>query len=149
MSGLINTVAHKIAWGECDPAGIVFYPNYLAMFDNATGALFARTGLSPSAMREKYNIAGMPLVEQSARFLLPCRFDEDIVIESDVVEWGRASFKVRHRIKKDGALAVEGFEKRVWAAHDKEQPGKLISEPIPAEIVACLSDAAGGSPVKR
>ena len=29
-----------VEWGHCDPAGIVFYPNYLAWFDDCTTALF-------------------------------------------------------------------------------------------------------------
>src|SRR6185503_16676214 len=107
MTGLVNRRALKIEWGQCDPAGIVFYPHFLAMFDASTGLLFARTGLSPSEMRKIYGILGMPLVEQGAKFLLPCRFDDDVVVESEVGEWGRTSFTVRHRILRGSDLAVE------------------------------------------
>ena len=149
MAGLIHRRTLRIEWGQCDPAGIVFYPQYLMMFDSATGELFRRTGLSPRGLREKYGIVGMPLVEQSARFLLPCRFDDEIVLESEVGEWGRSSFKVRHRILKDGVLAVEGFEKRVWAAVDPATPGKIKAERIPPEIIASLSDPSGQTSVPR
>ena len=98
-------------------------------------------------MRAKYGIVGMPLVEQSTRFLIPCRFDDEIVIESDVAEWGRSSFKVRHRLLRQGELAVEGFEKRVWAAMDPAQPGKIKAQAIPDEIVKSLSDASGTTAV--
>jgi len=139
MPGLVNRRNLRIEWGQCDPAGIVFYPQYMTMFDTSTGMLFERTGLSASAMRKKYGILGMPLVEQGARFLLPCRFDEEIAIDSAVEEWGRTSFTVRHRIFKEGEVAVEGFEKRVWALADPERPGKIKPEPIPREIVAALT----------
>ena len=143
MPGLVHRRALRIEWGQCDPAGIVFYPQYLILFDAATGELFRMTGFSPPEMRRKYGIIGLPLVEQSARFLIPCRFDDEIVLESEVEEWGRSSFKVRHRVLKDGALAVEGFEKRVWAAADPERPGKIKAERIPAEIIASLSAPTG------
>lgn len=139
MPGLVNRRNLRIEWGQCDPAGIVFYPQYMTMFDTSTGMLFERTGLSASAMRKKYGILGMPLVEQGARFLLPCRFDEEIAIDSAVEEWGRTSFTVRHRIFKEGEVAVEGFEKRVWALADPERPGRIKPEPIPREIVAALT----------
>ena len=42
---LTNTQQILIAWGDCDPAGIVFYPRYFAWFDAATAALFAAAGL--------------------------------------------------------------------------------------------------------
>ena len=139
MAALVNRRTLKIEWGQCDPAGIVFYPQFLMIFDASTGHLFARTGLSPSEMRKKYSILGMPLVEQGTRFLKPCRFDDEIVVESEVEEWGRSSFTVRHRILNQGQLAVDGFEKRVWASVDPDQPGRLKPQPIPAEIIAALS----------
>jgi 4-hydroxybenzoyl-CoA thioesterase len=70
------------------------------------------------------------------------------VVESEVGEWGRSSFTVRHRILKGGVLAVEGFEKRVWAAPRPEQPGAIKAQAIPTEIIASLSDATGATTIK-
>jgi len=144
---LVNRRTLRIEWGQCDPAGIVFYPQYLIIFDTSTGWLFERTGLKPLAMRKKYGIVGIPIVEVGARFLVPCRFDDEVIVESEVSEWGRSSFTVRHRILKEGKLALEGFEKRVWAAPHPERPGAIQAQPVPAEIIASLSDATGGTMV--
>ena len=144
---LVNRRTLRIEWGQCDPAGIVFYPQYLIIFDTSTGWLFERSGLSPLAMRKKYGIVGMPIVEVGARFVTPCRFDDDVTIESDVGEWGRSSFTVRHRVVKESKLAVEGFEKRVWAGPDPDRPGAIQARPIPAEIIASLSDPTGATTV--
>jgi 4-hydroxybenzoyl-CoA thioesterase len=140
---LVNRRTLRIEWGQCDPAGIVFYPQYLIIFDSSTGWLFERTGLTPSAMRGKYGIVGMPIIEVGARFSAPCRFDDEVVVESEVSEWGRSSFTVRHRILKGGELALDGFEKRVWAAPHTERPGAIKAQPIPPEIIASLSDETG------
>jgi 4-hydroxybenzoyl-CoA thioesterase len=139
MPALVNTRQLRIEWGQCDPAGIVFYPQYLMIFDTCTGHLFTRTGHSASKMREKFGIVGMPLIEASARFLLPCRFDDEVTVESAVEEWGRSSFTVRHKITKGSELAVDGFEKRVWASADPAKPGAIKAQKIPAEIIAALS----------
>jgi 4-hydroxybenzoyl-CoA thioesterase len=144
---LVNRRTLRIEWGQCDPAGIVFYPQYLIIFDNSTGWLFERTGLSPRAMRRKYGIVGIPIVEVGARFFMPCRFDDEVVVESEVAEWGRTSFMVRHRLLNEGNLALEGFEKRVWAAPHPEQPGAIQAKPLPAEIIASLSDPTGATTI--
>ena len=144
---LVNRRTLRIEWGQCDPAGIVFYPQYLIIFDTSTGWLFERTGLTPLAMRKKYGIVGIPIVEVGARFIMLCRFDDEVIVESEVGEWGRSSFTVRHRILKEGKLALEGFEKRVWAAPHPERPGAIQAQPVPAEIIASLSDATGGTMV--
>ena len=39
MSLFTNTTRVEIQFGDCDPAGIVYYPNYFRFFDNATAAL--------------------------------------------------------------------------------------------------------------
>lgn len=144
---LVNRRTLRIEWGQCDPAGIVFYPQYLIIFDTSTGWLFERTGLTPLAMRNKYGIVGIPIVEVGARFLMPCRFDDEVIVESEVGEWGRSSFTVRHRVLKDGKLALEGFEKRVWAARHPDRAGAIQAQPVPAEIIASLSDPTGATTV--
>jgi 4-hydroxybenzoyl-CoA thioesterase len=144
---LVNQRTLRIEWGQCDPAGIVFYPQYLIIFDSSTGWLFERTGLSPSALRSRYGIVGLPVVDIGARFFVPCRFDDEILVQSEVSEWGRSSFRVNHRIIKDGELAVEGFEKRVWAAPHAELPRGIQARPLPAEIIASLSDPTGSTSI--
>jgi 4-hydroxybenzoyl-CoA thioesterase len=99
-------------------------------------------------MRKKYGIVGLPVVEVGARFVVPCRFHDEIVVESEISEWGRSSFTARHRILKEGELALDGFEKRVWAAPHPERAGAIKAQAIPAEIIASLSDDTGATTIK-
>jgi 4-hydroxybenzoyl-CoA thioesterase len=139
---LTNTRTVRIEWGDCDPAGIVFYPRYFAMFDASTTALFERAlGMTKFQMLAAYDCIGYPMVDTRARFFLPARFGDDVVIETMVTAFRRSSFDVHHRLLKDGALAVEGFETRVWAARDPADPHRIKSRPLPAEIIKKLSGA--------
>lgn len=140
---LVNRRDLRIEWAQCDPAGIVFYPQYFIIFDASTGQLFERTGLSASAIRAKYRIVGFPLVESGAKFLLPCHFDDAVTVESGISQWGRTSFTVQHRILKAGKVTVEAFEKRIWAGRHAD--GGIKPELVPAEVKASLSDASGGT----
>jgi len=137
---LSNARAVRIEWGDCDPAGIVFYPRYIAIFDACTDALVERAaGMSKYQIFQAYEFTGYPLVETRTRFLLPTRFGDDVVIESSVTALRRSSFTIQHRLRKGGELAVEGFETRVWTAPDPDHPGQIRSRAIPAEIAARLS----------
>jgi 4-hydroxybenzoyl-CoA thioesterase len=136
---LSNTRALRIEWGHCDPAGIVFYPRYFEMFDAATAALLERAcGMTKYQMLKTYGTAGIPLVETRARFLVPTRFGDDVMLESTIVELRRSSFAVRHRLHKAGELAVEGNETRVWAGYDPDNPGRIKSQPLPPDLAARL-----------
>jgi len=137
---LVNRRNLRIEWGDCDPAGIVFYPRYFAMFDSATTYLFERAlGMSKYEFLKAYEVIGYPLVDARAQFLIPSRFGDEVTIESRVGEFHRSSFTVVHRILKEGALAVEGLETRVWAGRDPADPERIKAKPIPPEVIARLS----------
>ena len=60
---LTNTRTVRIEWGDCDPAGIIFFPNYFRMFDHSTAMLFeAALGMTKFEMFKRLEFAGYPLV---------------------------------------------------------------------------------------
>jgi 4-hydroxybenzoyl-CoA thioesterase len=128
-----NTRTVRIEWGDCDPAGIIFYPNCFRIFDDATARLFeAALGMTKFEMFKKLEFSGWPLVKTQARFLKPTRFGDDVTVAS-TVRFGRSSFEVEHRLSLEGGLCAECSEKRVWTLRDAA--GQLKSHPVPAEVV--------------
>jgi 4-hydroxybenzoyl-CoA thioesterase len=147
---LTNVRTTRIEWCDCDPAGIIFYPRYFEIFDTSTTALFERAlGMSKIAYLKAYDFAGHPVVETRARFRQPTRFGDNVSIETKVMECAGSSFRLEHRISKGGALAVEGFETRIWVKRDAADPRRVDAQPIPADVIARLKQAgtnqAGGS----
>jgi 4-hydroxybenzoyl-CoA thioesterase len=125
-----NTTRVEIQFGDCDPAGIVYYPNYFRFFDNATAALVsAALGMNKRAWLEAYGIAGIPMVDTGANFVRPARFGDVVEIRSEITELGRSSFSVRHVLSNGGEVAVEASEKRVWVV--KDAAGNIKSAPLP------------------
>jgi 4-hydroxybenzoyl-CoA thioesterase len=125
-----------IEWGDCDAAGIVFYPRYFAMFDASAHALFAAAlGYRKPAMIARFSIVGVPMVDTRSRFHVPSTFGDDVTIESKVTKFGRSSIDLEHRLYRDGEiLGVECWETRVWAAPDPERPNAIKGVPVPAEV---------------
>ncbi len=134
---LVNRRTIRIEWGDCDPAGIVFYPRYFAHFNECTIALFEAAGLPKKRqMLKDFKMAGFPMVECKARFLIPSRFGDDVVVESRIAEWRRSSFDVEHKLFRGSDLSVECFETRVWAIPDPADPERIKGEAVPEEIRA-------------
>ena len=73
-----------------------------------------------------------------SRFLIPTRFGDDVTIETRATDLRRSSFDVHHRLFKNGALAVEGFETRVWVRGDATN-GKMKAAPSPQAVIERLS----------
>jgi 4-hydroxybenzoyl-CoA thioesterase len=137
---LTNIYKTRIEWGDCDPAGIIFYARYFDIFDVSTTMLLERAlGMNKIDYLKAYDFFGHPLLETRARFRAPTRYGDEVSIETKVVAGGRSSFKIEHRLTKAGALAVEGYETRVWVVRDPADPKRMKSHPIPADVVAKLT----------
>jgi 4-hydroxybenzoyl-CoA thioesterase len=137
---MIYTRNTRIEWGDCDPAGIVFFPRYFALFDSCTTALFSQAlGMSKYQFLRHYAFNGYPLVDTRARFLKPCKYGDDVVIQTQVTEFRRSSFDIQHRLTLDGELAVECNDTRVWVKQMSEDPQDIKSVPVPQEVIAKLS----------
>jgi len=134
---LTNKRLIRVQWGDCDPAGIVFYPRYFEWFDASTILLFEKaTGLTKIKMLEKYDGAGLALLEARAVFKVASHYGEDIEIETKVTEFRRSSFFVHHTVTKGGTLALEGFETRLWTVRDPDNGNRLKSGTFPPEVLA-------------
>jgi len=134
VAAFTNTRSVRIEWGDCDPAGIIFYPRYFEIFDASTAHLFeAALGMTKFEMFRKLEFAGWPLVRTQSRFLKPTRFGDDVVVTSTAI-FGRTSFDVAHKLSLKGELCAECNEKRVWTVRDAE--GRLKSHPLPPAVLA-------------
>lgn len=132
----VNRRDVQIQWGDCDPANIVYYPRYFAMFDDSTSTLFEVAGFSKQDLVRKYGLVGIPMVDTRAKFYIPSTYGDWIIIETRIESIKRSSFEVKHSVYKGEALALEGFETRVLVGRDPDNPDKLKSAPFPAEMVA-------------
>jgi len=143
---LSNTRTVRVQWGDCDPAGIVFYPRYFEWFDASSILLFEKaTGMTKIRMLEKYGGAGLALLEARAVFKIASHYGEDLQIDTEITQFRRSSFFVQHKVRKGGALALEGFETRLWTVRDPANPARLKSAPIPDEVRAAFGATTAGA----
>ena len=129
-----------VDFADCDPARIVFYPRYFDWFDRATERMFRVRGLPWAQMFPDYEMAGVALVDASAKFMGPARFGDAITIETWVGEWRSKVFVVEHRVHNNGRVIVEGQEVRVWGLRDPNDPEGLRAGVIPREIITRFED---------
>lgn len=131
---LVATYPVTIEWGDCDPAQIVFYPNYFVWFDAAMTALLEEAQWPYTRLYERFGIIGLPLAEASARFYRPSRFRQRLEIRSSVEQWEERRFTVLHQAYRDDVLLLEGREVRICGKPHPEDPQRLQAVPIPPEF---------------
>lgn len=124
-----------VEWGDCDEAGIVFYPNYFYWFDCTFQRWIRSKGIRQRDLRSRFNCF-VPLMDVGCNFRQPVRCDDELGIRAQVSEWMEKRFRIDYTLFVDGQQVATGHELRGWvkAAED----GKLASAPIDPEFRAEL-----------
>jgi 4-hydroxybenzoyl-CoA thioesterase len=135
-----HSMTLRVNWGDCDPASIVFYPQYFRWFDQATAEFFAAIGLEQTELFARLDLLGFPILDAGARFTRPARFRELLRIDTRVSELKRSTFRLEHRIYCGDTLAVRGHELRACVIEDKSHPNGIRAVPLPDVILEKLRD---------
>lgn len=118
----------RVVFGDCDPAEIVYFPNFYAWFDQATHDMCAAAGYAMQDIRAQRGWVGYPIAEAGARFLSPASFDDQLLVITRVSEWRRKMFLLEHQVWRDDTLLAEGWQTRFIGIKDD---GRLRALEIP------------------
>lgn len=137
-----KTHVYRVAvqFGDCDPAGIVFFPNFSRWMDEASLAYFMACGVPPwREMAKTRGIVGAPLLEIHTRFYQPATYGETIEVHTTVEEWAIKTFRHRHVVRRGDVVLCEGTEVRAFCRRDPADPERIRAIRIPDDIKAlCL-----------
>lgn len=135
MKTHIHTV--EVHFGDCDPAGIVFFPNFLKWMDQSSLAFFMACGVPPwRELVKTRGIVGTPLLEINTKFSRPATYGEQIQVYTTVESWAAKTFTHRHQVRRGDELLCEGTEVRAFVIRDPENPARIKAIPIPSDIQA-------------
>lgn len=130
----------RVEWGHCDPAQIVFNPNYFNWMESGLHWLFEAAGLSlTELMAGDPDFRGAPLVRCDANFMAAARVGDLLMLTSKVARWGRTSFDVAYAFAVDGATVVDASQTRIWGRALPGEPNRLQAIPIPGTVRDALS----------
>lgn len=121
----------RIAFGDCDPAGIVYYPNFFRWFDTAVHEMFASVGLPADKVSRETGLVVWPSIDVKATFHSPARFGESVEVISQVAEWRTKTFLLSHRIVRGDTLICEGSELRFVGERLGGADYRMRAVPVP------------------
>ena len=134
-----RTHIHRVDvhFGDCDPAGIVFFPNFCKWMDEASFAFFQACGVPPRReLAKTRGIVGTPLLEIHTRFLRPATYGEVIEVHTTIEEWAAKTFRHRHVVKRGDTVLCEGTEVRAFVIRDPANAERIKAIPVPDDIRA-------------
>jgi 4-hydroxybenzoyl-CoA thioesterase len=123
----------RVEFGDCDPAGIVWFPNFFRWIDAASRHFFAESGVPRwEETSRTLGVIGTPLVDTHTRFVKSASYGDTLHIAVSIPEWRDKSFVQKYRVTRGEDLILECEEVRIFAA--QREGGGIRAVPIPPEI---------------
>ena len=120
-----NHVNIRVIYADTDAMGIVYHTNYIRWFEIGRTELLRSVGIVYAEMEAVgYNL---PLTEAYCNYLFPAKYDQLIVVETELEYLKRASMKFLYTIwdEERGKALVEGYT--IHACTNKM--GKIVRIP--------------------
>lgn len=108
---LKHTYELMITFGDCDPAGIVFYPNFYRFIDR-TFHDWLRVWGSHDALASRVDGLALGLIDSGAQFHHVVRDGDKLRIELYTTDWRNKTFKLEYRAFIEKTLCLTAFEVR-------------------------------------
>jgi 4-hydroxybenzoyl-CoA thioesterase len=118
-----HKMSHRVSFGDCDPAGIVYYPRFFAWFDRTFHDWLRQFG-GHQALCTQFSAVGIGLIAVDAAFRSPARDGDELDIRIKSLAWSDRSLDLEYEIACCDRLIAKGREKRgVFLVQD----GRMIS----------------------
>ncbi|MDK3017226.1 acyl-CoA thioesterase [Pseudodonghicola flavimaris] len=102
----------QISFGHCDPAGIVFYPNYFRWFDRCFHSFLQKAAGGHRKLCRDLDAQGIGLMDVHAKFLSPALDGDLMTLELRLQEWGDKTLTLDYLGRIGDRHVVRGTELR-------------------------------------
>ncbi len=150
MSTAVHIHPVPVRFGDCDPAGIIYFPRFFHFFHEAMETWFGEALGLPYAELIHGRLLGFPAVHTEADFRVPCRMGDVIEVELRVTKLGTSSINFGYRVRGRGdppesPPRLTGATVCVVLDMDPKSPRHRRSRPLPDDLRAQI-EAFGISP---
>ena len=118
---MISITRIRARYQESDQMGFIHHSSHIIWFEQSRMDYFRSLGCSLGALENENLI--FPVVSIHARYLMPARFDEELVVESAVVEKTRVKVTFHYRLLRENhRLLCAGASTHAFIRKDSHQP---------------------------
>ena len=120
-----HRTSFRVRYAETDQMGVVYHANYLVWMEIGRVELVRSRGFHYKELEEAEGIF-LGVVEASCRYHFPARYDQETVVETEVVSSNSRMIEFSYRILLAGTerLLARGSTKHIWLNRDM-RPSRL------------------------
>src|SRR5262249_11265957 len=97
----------RVRYAETDQMGMVYYANYLVWMEVGRSDFCRECGFSYRAL-EREDESFLVVAEANCRYLAPARYDDEILVETELTRVRSRMLDFTYRIIRSGTVLAEG-----------------------------------------
>ena len=107
MKQIKNVTYYRVIYGDCDSMAIVYYSNYLKLFEMGRTELLRELGTTYREVEESGFF--LPATEAYMKYMKPALYDDLLKIETMIGFVKRASSRFDYTIYRGEEIIVQGY----------------------------------------
>ncbi len=133
---LVSESRVRVRYAETDQMGVVYHANYLVWFEVGRVDFIRQLGMDYKAMEAEDGL-GIAVVDVTARYKAPARYDDELVIETRLLAARGPIIRFGYRVMKDvDKLLCEG--ETVHVVVDREMRRRPLPKKYAERFAAVL-----------
>jgi len=130
-------VWYRVIYGDTDCGGVMYYGNYLRLFEIGRTELLRSAGITYREIEEERGLI-LPVVEVQVRYKAPARYDDLLAIETRLSEVRSHRVRFDYRVdSEEGRTLATGYTVHVPV----NRKGRLTR--FPEDLLAALEKLCG------
>jgi acyl-CoA thioester hydrolase len=97
----------RVRYAETDQMGMVYYANYFVWMEIGRTDFCRESGFSYADL-EREEQAFLPVAEANCRYVAPARYDDEIVVSTEIARLNRRLIEFSYNIKSKDTLLAQG-----------------------------------------
>lgn len=117
------TILYRVPYADTDMMGVVYYGNYLTLFERCRNELMRPTGTNYKALEASGFM--LPVIEAHVEYKSPAKYDDEIKITAWVAEAKGFRCKICCLIERDDEVLATGHTVHCCVAASTRRPARL------------------------
>ena len=117
----------RVYYEDTDAQGVVYYANYFRFMERARTEWLRALGVDQVALMEQERRIFV-VTETKAEFIVPARFNDEIVVTARLAGLTRATFDIEQNVYRDsldGTLLLKGSVRAAYLDADTLRPKRV------------------------
>ncbi len=117
----------RVYYEDTDAQGVVYYANYFCFMERSRTEWLEAMGVDHVTLMNEDNRI-LVVTEAHAKFLIPARLGDSLVVTANLSRLGRATFEIEQNIYRDsleGELLIQGGVTAAYLAADTMKPKRI------------------------